>query len=82
MSKFHVIGISNEGKLDMLVNGDEKAIVLAKAAGHVGNYRQLFLVRDTYNAQELTYTPPAEGTWHEGAYSPVVQDLDLDFTPL
>lgn len=72
MSKFHIIGITYEGKLNTLLDGDDLDAALSRATEFVGGYRQLFLVSSANNARELVYTPPTEGGWEQGAYAPLV----------
>ncbi len=78
MSKFHIIGISHDGKLDTLLDGDDLDKALDESVEFVDMYRQIFVVGVSCNAREVFYKPPVGGGWRHGAYSPRVNDLELD----
>lgn len=82
--KFHILGISHKGVLEMILDGDDKDEALAEVLEFAPGYRQLFLVETGYNAKELKFTPetPAEYTpatpakVEEGGYMVMVRGLD------
>ncbi len=77
--KYHILGISHKGRLDMILDGDDKDKCFAEVLEFAPGYRQLFLVQTGFNAKELIFTPeidPTPGTpatVEEGGYMPTVR---------
>ena len=72
MSRYHVIGITNDGRLEQIHSFDDEDMVDETAMRWKSAYRQMFLISTNFNAQELIVTLPVEGRVRRGDYAPSV----------
>ena len=63
-----------EGRLGVILDGDDREAVLAEAMEHATGYRRLFLIQAGFNVKELMFTPEIhqEARLEEGEFRPEV----------